>query len=128
MKKFSLIIIIALVTLSMASFAFALTTSGIGDDVPTDIDGTVYSDGGITPLPGVTVDVTCEGNLLSDVTSDPSGEYFVEYVPGDCSLGEEVTACVGTVCNSGIVEDHFTNLNILGVDIFNVPEFSLMTA
>ena len=96
---------------------------------PTVIDGTVYSGSttGSDPVPGVTVDVTCESNPMSDVT-DSEGEYFVFYDEGQCDIGETATACVGDVCAEGVVSDGFENLNILGVDIFNVPEFSLFTA
>jgi len=99
---------------------------------PTFINGIVYSgDASSPPVPGIMVDVTCLGNTLSDET-DSNGWYNALFDPNSdpfytCPLGSNVTACVGDKCNWGIVQDCLDNqINIVGIDIFNIPEFGLL--
>jgi hypothetical protein len=97
-------------------------------NIPTLVNGVVYSGNDINSpvVPDAQVDVTCNNNLLSDMTN-AQGYYSVVYAPGECNIGSSVEACVGETCGQGIVQDCFDNpINILGIDIFNVPEFGLI--
>lgn len=117
MKKIALVFVALLFSMS---FAFAAETV---------INGKVYSGNDINSpvVVGANVDVTCNETLLSSTTDD-TGYYFVMYGDEICPMGSSAQACVGSVCNSGTVNDTLEQFNITGVDIFNVPEFSVITA
>ena len=114
MKKLGLIIAMALF---MVSFAYAS---------PTVVNGIVYSGSDIDSpvVVGATVNVSCNGYDVSGPT-DSKGKYFLLFKDGLCPADKTATACVGDVCNSGTGEE-LGDLDIFGVDIFNVPEFSLI--
>jgi hypothetical protein len=117
---------------------FATSVSADIDDdcaqsgVPTMVNGQVFSGPDSTSLPvaGVTVDVTCNGVTHSAETADPSGWYGVIFqIPDNCNIGMTATSCVGSNCEEAVIEDCFSNpINIVGIDIFNVPEFGLVAA
>jgi hypothetical protein len=114
-------------------FVLSIAFIAADDDctgIPTLINGVVYSGDNINtpPVPNVQVDVTCNGVEHSGMTDDPAGYYAVVFDPTEnCDIGMQVEACVGDTCNDGIIGDCFQNpMNVLGVDIFNVPEFGLI--
>lgn len=99
----------------------------------TYINGVVYSGADLStpPVPNVQVDVTCNGYTHSSMTADPSGYYGLIFSDAEnCNVGEPVQACVGSVCNTKAVLTclEANQLNVLAVDIFNVPEFGLVAA
>ena len=111
-------------------FAILLISMSLARATLTVVDGTVYS-GPTTasaPVVGVTVDVECldTGSTSSAVTTDPEGEYLTAV---ECEIGDTVESCVGAICNDAEVTDTLVQeLNIVGVDIFNVPEFGVLAA
>ncbi|MFH1917477.1 MAG: hypothetical protein ABIJ21_09525 [Nanoarchaeota archaeon] len=115
----------------MTNVASAIDLEEMCEGAPTVVVGKVYSGNDINspPVPDVMVDVTCMGNVESDVTND-IGRYMVVFDGGECALYENVSACVGDICGYGIVETCLepNQLLILGVDIFNVPEFGIVAA
>jgi len=117
--------LIGIVFAVIACMSFATATA----ELPTVIDGHVYSGDTMStpPVEGVTVEVTCEGNVVSDAT-DNEGYFRVLYNAGDCSLGSSATACAGSVCDTKTVMEHTSHINILGFKLFDVPEFGLIAA
>jgi|SRR3989338_440268 len=96
---------------------------------PTVVDGHVYT--GVNmftpPAVGVEVDVTCEEETDTVVTNS-EGYFSVVFGVGDCSLGEEVTACAGEVCDTRTLIGETTRINLLGFKLFDVPEFGAVAA
>lgn len=103
----------------------------------TVVNGIVYSGDNIDtdPVVGAEVTVTCEdgGNTWIETdTTIEDGYYHVEFMFPDCPLGSMVTAeaCYGGNCGSAsdYVIDNNEWVNILGLDIFGVPEFGAIAA
>lgn len=110
-------------------FAMLLFSVSLAWATPTIVNGKVYS-GPTTASPvvsGAMVDVEClETASTAFDDTDAFGEYFTAV---DCEIGYTVESCVGAICNSAVVNNTLPQqLNIVGVDIFNVPEFSVITA
>lgn len=115
---------IVIAVLTLMTFVTAPPVS-----LPSVIDGHVYSGESMftPPVQGVTVDVTCEGITLSDVT-DAEGYFSVLYNASDCPLGSEVEACAGSQCDTKNLIGATTRINLLGFKLFDVPEFSVIAA
>ena len=111
-------------------FAILLMSTSLAWATPTIVDGKVYS-GPTTasaPVVGATVDETCDTATPSSDVTDATGEYFVGFETG-CDLGDTAQSCVGSICNSAVVNETLAQqINIVGVDIFNVPEFGVLAA
>ncbi|MFH1134298.1 MAG: hypothetical protein V1735_07480 [Nanoarchaeota archaeon] len=109
--------------------ALAAAASAYECEFGTIVNGIAYSGDNIStdPVPSVMVDVTCNSNIISDETNS-EGYYAVFFGPYTCNQGDEVSACVGDICGYGVVEECLqpNELNILGIDIFGVPEFSVI--
>ena len=126
MKKFYTLGLLVLIILGMALPALAVDEDPCAD-AETVINGIVsYDPEGNDPAADVEVDVFCNGYDDSDMT-DENGYYFVVFGPGECPLESYVEACVGDMCNDGIVTTCFDEnpINILGIDII-IPEFGLI--
>ena len=122
MKKLGIIFAVLLLAISMVH--------AVKD---TYINGMVYSGDGISsPVVNNTeVIVTCNTNTLNDVTGmgGVDGKYEVLFQDNTCPFGATVHSCVGTKCSQDfIVDSELEQVNINGVDIFNVPEFGIATA
>jgi hypothetical protein len=109
--------------------AMVLVTSSVFA-LDTMVQGKVYSgNSDLTPVVvGANVDVTCwhsdATKTLSDTTNS-EGYYEVLFDADDCQMGDDVQSCVGSVCSDKTkVQDELEQVNIVGVDIFNVPEFT----
>ncbi|MEM4260349.1 MAG: hypothetical protein QXG00_03875 [Candidatus Woesearchaeota archaeon] len=117
--------IIALIIMVLP--AMAITTT---PDVY--VHGIVYSGAGIDspPVEGVEVDVRCwsesHDHTLTSLPTDSTGYFDVLFDFNNCFIGDNVQACVGNKCSAIVTaEDELPNpLIIVGVDIFNVPEFT----
>ena len=112
--------IFVLIALLLLPAAFAQST-------PTVVNGVVYSGTGITssPVADVNVDVDCNLESHSD-TTDAQGAY--EVVFENCAMGDEVTACVGSTCDTKTVTSGITRFNLLEIKLFEIPEFSTVAA
>ena len=121
------IIIMGVMLAVMAGQAFALNTV---------VNGMVYSGDTIAtpPVDGAEVTVTCEYDSQSWQLTDTTemGYYYVEFQDPACPLGSLATveACLGPACGGAneYVIDSNSFINILGLDIFGVPEFSAIAA
>lgn len=125
--------IVLIIGLAFATSVYAdFTDDCVQSGVPTMVNGQVFSgpDSTSLPVPGVTVDVTCNGVTHSAVTADPSGWYGVIFqINENCNIGMTAMSCVGTNCEEAEIKECFENpINIVGIDIFDVPEFGLVAA
>lgn len=117
--------IIALIVLILPAMA-EVTTPDVY------VHGIVYSGPGIdSPIvEGVEVDVRCwsgsHDDTLTSLPTDSTGYFDVLFDMGNCNLGDNIQACVADKCSAVVTaEDELPNpLVIVGVDIFNVPEFT----
>jgi hypothetical protein len=117
--------IFVLIALSFSTLAIAVCE-------PTIVEGKVYSGNTIytPPVEGAKVDVTCDSATLTSDPTDANGFYYVTFNCEECGMDDNVQACVGSVCSDTVmVSEWLPNpLNIVGVDIFNVPEFGALAA
>lgn len=126
-------IIFGLMMISMILPAMAVSET----PEETVVNGIVYSGETIDsdPVVGAEVTVTCEfgeDTWIETDTTIESGYYHVEYNYPDCPVGATVTseACLEGNCGSAsdIVMDTNEWVNIVGINIFGVPEFGTIAA
>ena len=120
----SKLFVLAAIALLVLPVAFAQES-----EKATVVDGTVFTGANMwtTPAAGVSVDVTCEEETDTVVTNS-EGYFRALFEAGDCSLGEEVTACAGEVCDTRELIGETTRINLLGFKLFDVPEFGAVAA
>ncbi len=118
--------IIAALALLVLPTAFAIVEVA---ELPTLVDGHVYTGANMftPPAVGAEVDVTCEGET-DTVSTDDEGYFRALFAIGDCSLGEDVTVCSGSSCDTRTLIGQSARINLLGVKLFDVPEFGAIAA
>ena len=125
-------------TMILAVLAFLILNISVLSAMPVDkntcsdiyVGGTVYSQGIDSPVVGnVDVVVHCEGNT-ENTLADDNGEYITYFNSGECGIGDNIYSCVKNTCSDKIViqDCDLNTLYIMGVDIFNVPEFGVIAA
>ncbi|TAL58272.1 MAG: hypothetical protein EPN86_00470 [Nanoarchaeota archaeon] len=121
----SKIFVLAIVALMALPFVLAVEES----EKATVIDGYVFSGSSFStpPVAGQQVDVTCEEET-DGVTTDSNGYFKAVFGIGDCSLGQNVTACAGENCQTVSLIASNARINILEFKLFNVPEFGTIAA
>jgi hypothetical protein len=137
MKKTLSVLVLALMLVTTLGFASAVTAP------ETIIAGKIYNSDYTAVVPGATVTVTCNGNVLT-ATSLPDGAYKVKYI-GNCLVGNSLSVYAqkdaltglktGTIKAEGTCADPSTDnclinvyegLDVAVVNVPLVPEFGTM--